>query len=97
MTCNDTNNIRLFLSSTTIIIPADLEVAGWKKLLKIDAFRSELKKVDYFIASHQGEKVVTVRRYLIIANQKLLFSPTVRSNMRKIWLQHTGGMPPEGV
>lgn len=57
---NDTNNISLvtFLKfgGNCLIIPGDLEVSGWKKLLEKDDFRKELKGVNYFIASHHGRE-----------------------------------------
>lgn len=57
---NDTNNISLvtFLKfgGNCLIIPGDLEVAGWRKLLEEDAFRKELREVTYFIASHHGRE-----------------------------------------
>ncbi|MEM8610642.1 MAG: hypothetical protein AAGF93_01395 [Cyanobacteria bacterium P01_H01_bin.105] len=57
---DDTNNISLvtFLNcnETVFVIPGDLEKAGWEKLLKNASFRSELAKVNYFIASHHGRE-----------------------------------------
>lgn len=56
----DTNNLSLvsFVSygSFKIIFPGDLETAGWKELLKIPAFRSELASLNVFVASHHGRE-----------------------------------------
>ena len=57
---NDTNNISLVTilncGGRGFIIPGDIEVDGWKHLLKNDEFRNELKKVSIFIASHHGRE-----------------------------------------
>lgn len=56
----DTNNISLvtFLNfhETCLLIPGDLEIAGWQKLLEDEGFRHELKAVNYLIASHHGRE-----------------------------------------
>lgn len=56
----DTNNLSLvsFISygSFTILIPGDLEIAGWRELLKMTNFRNELTKVNVFLASHHGRE-----------------------------------------
>lgn len=57
---DDTNNISVvtFLScrGTNILIPGDIEKAGWEKLLENAEFRNYLAGVDVFIASHHGRK-----------------------------------------
>lgn len=57
---NDTNNISLvtFLKfdETCLIIPGDIEVLGWERLLQKNDFRRELQYVDYFLASHHGRE-----------------------------------------
>ena len=56
----DTNNISLvtFLKfgDCRFIIPGDLEVAGWRKLLQNNEFCRELENVNCFIASHHGRE-----------------------------------------
>ncbi len=56
----DTNNLSLvsFVSfgSFKIVFPGDLEIAGWKELLKIPAFRNELASVNVLVASHHGRE-----------------------------------------
>ena len=56
----DTNNISLvtFLECKTLrlVIPGDLEEAGWKRLLKNNEFRKQLRKVNVFLASHHGRE-----------------------------------------
>jgi len=37
-----------------IVFPGDLECAGWMELLKNKAFVENLKKVNFFVASHHG-------------------------------------------
>ena len=57
---SDTNNISLvtFLEygNTKFIIPGDLEVEGWKKLLERQEFRNDLGGVNVFLASHHGRE-----------------------------------------
>ena len=56
----DTNNLSLVsfltVNDTKIIIPGDLEKAGWEALIKRSDFRNELKDVDIFVASHHGRE-----------------------------------------
>ena len=56
----DTNNLSLvtFLRcrNTTFLIPGDIEYEGWNQLLKNPNFRSQLRMVDVFIASHHGRE-----------------------------------------
>jgi len=57
---SDTNNISLvtFLDccGSGFLIPGDIEMAGWKELLKRDEFKRALGNVHYFIASHHGRE-----------------------------------------
>ncbi len=54
----DTNNLSLvtFLETPmcNVIVPGDIEKAGWEKLLQKQAFRSRLAKTNVFVASHHG-------------------------------------------
>lgn len=56
----DTNNLSLvtFLHyrSVHLVIPGDLEAAGWRKLIEQPAFRAELRTVNLFVASHHGRE-----------------------------------------
>lgn len=56
----DANNLSLVslltVNGTKIIIPGDLEKAGWDALIKQSEFRNELKDVDIFVASHHGRE-----------------------------------------
>lgn len=57
-TFTDTNNLSvvsfLHYKDFHVVIPGDLEWAGWKELLKRDAFRAELRRTSVFIAPHHG-------------------------------------------
>ena len=59
-TFRDTNNLSLVTfvkyKNFTILFPSDLEVAGWKELLKLQTFRNELATVNVFVASHHGRE-----------------------------------------
>lgn len=59
-TFSDMNNLSLVtvvrMLGVGIIIPGDLERAGWLKLLEQQAFRDELRQVNIFIASHHGRE-----------------------------------------
>ena len=54
----DTNNLSLITFLETpmcnVVIPGDIEKAGWEKLLQIQGFRNRLTKTNVFIASHHG-------------------------------------------
>lgn len=56
----DTNNLSLvtFLHyrDVHIVIPGDLETAGWKRLLQRQDFCEQLKTVNLFVASHHGRE-----------------------------------------
>jgi beta-lactamase superfamily II metal-dependent hydrolase len=56
----DTNNLSLvtFLHyrNIHIIFPGDLEKAGWEKLLEQSTFRDNLRKINFFVASHHGRE-----------------------------------------
>ena len=54
----DANNLSVatFVSygNFTILFPGDLEVAGWKELLKRADFQNDLRRVTVLVASHHG-------------------------------------------
>ncbi len=56
----DTNNLSLVTfvhcGKFHVVIPGDLEVAGWKELLKQPSFREHLARTNVFIASHHGRE-----------------------------------------
>lgn len=41
---------------TSIVLPGDLEKAGWEKLLENKTFRDNLGRVNIFVASHHGRE-----------------------------------------
>jgi len=57
---NDSNNISmvtfLTVSGTTILLPGDIERAGWLQLLENPDFADRLAAVNIFIASHHGRE-----------------------------------------
>jgi len=57
-TFTDTNNLSavsfLKYGGTSIVLPGDMETAGWKQLLTNEALRRELAGADVFVASHHG-------------------------------------------
>lgn len=59
-TFTDTNNLSLVtfihFDGMGIVIPGDLEKAGWLALLKNASFRDHLARVTIFIASHHGRE-----------------------------------------
>lgn len=59
-TFNDTNNISVatffYYKGFTILFPGDIEIAGWKELLKNPNFRKDLSKVTVLVASHHGRE-----------------------------------------
>ena len=59
-TFRDTNNLSfvtfLHYRDIHIVFPGDLEVAGWRALLRDSSFRSHLSRVNFFVASHHGRE-----------------------------------------
>ncbi len=56
----DTNNLSFVTFARyggfSILFPGDLEVAGWKELLKQQGFQDALRKVNILVASHHGRE-----------------------------------------
>ncbi|MEW6111221.1 MAG: hypothetical protein AB1664_03755 [Thermodesulfobacteriota bacterium] len=56
----DTNNLSLvvfiYYDGMGIVLPGDLEQAGWNALLQDGNFREHLKHVNIFVASHHGRR-----------------------------------------
>jgi beta-lactamase superfamily II metal-dependent hydrolase len=56
----DENNLSLVLilkaHGLTICFPGDMEVAGWKNLLRNPAFVEAIGNVNFFVASHHGRE-----------------------------------------
>lgn len=56
----DLNNLSvvtfLHYGSLHVVMPGDLEVAGWRVLLRDPDFRAELGRVNLFVASHHGRE-----------------------------------------
>ena len=59
-TFSDTNNLSyvtfLHGPSFNLVVPADLERAGWLKLLELDDFKAHLRRTRIFVASHHGRE-----------------------------------------
>ena len=59
-TFSDTNNLSMVTfvhcGKFNVVVPGDLEAAGWRELLKNVAFRERLKRTNVFIASHHGRE-----------------------------------------
>ena len=57
-TFRDMNNLSvvtfLYYDGCGIVIPGDLECAGWEEFLKQESFRQCLRETNIFIASHHG-------------------------------------------
>jgi hypothetical protein len=57
---NKTNDLSLSVivqfSRFKILFAGDLEVAGWRRLLTIPAFRQDVQDVSVFVASHHGRE-----------------------------------------
>ncbi|MGU9963325.1 MAG: ComEC/Rec2 family competence protein [Candidatus Halichondribacter symbioticus] len=57
---NSTNNLSVVTfvryGKFTILFPGDLQVAGWKELLKDRNFQDDLNKVNILVASHHGRE-----------------------------------------
>ena len=96
----DTNNLSLvsFLQydGMSIIIPGDLEKAGWLKLLENPTFCEDLKKVNVFVASHHGrengyyEEVFNYSKpdIVIISDKEI-----VHETQDHVYAQHANGIP----
>jgi beta-lactamase superfamily II metal-dependent hydrolase len=59
-TFSDTNNLSYvtFLHGPRFdaVLPGDLEIAGWRRLLQDEDFRAHLRRTRIFIASHHGRE-----------------------------------------
>lgn len=57
---SDTNNLSLVtfldIGGLHVVMPGDLEVQGWEKLLESQGFKDALGKVNVFVASHHGRE-----------------------------------------
>ena len=102
---SDTNNISLvtFLKfdNQCLIIPGDLEVSGWKKLLQDSEFRKELGNVNYFIASHHGrESGYCAEVFDYCKPQAVIFSDSeikyATQEMANIYAKHASGIQFKG-
>jgi len=98
---NDTNNISLvtFLKfgKIRLIIPGDLEVPGWERLLQKNDFRRELQYVDYFLASHHGRENGYCAKVFDYCNPKaVVFSDSnikyATQKMATIYSKHASGI-----
>lgn len=56
----DTNNLSLVIvldvGPLRVLMPGDLELAGWRRLLQNPQFREDLSGVNVFVASHHGRE-----------------------------------------
>ncbi|MBN1168591.1 MBL fold metallo-hydrolase [Candidatus Woesebacteria bacterium] len=57
---SDINNLSIctfaMFQGWCVLLPGDLEEAGWKKHLESEAFREMLKRTDIYVASHHGRE-----------------------------------------
>jgi len=99
----DMNNLSLvtFLEyeGCGVVIPGDLEGAGWRELLKNSAFCDCLRRTNYFIASHHGrtegycEEVFDYcKPQLIILSDKGL----IHKSQEHDYTKHASGLPDNG-
>ena len=57
---DDENNLSMVTiiewAGFRILFSGDVEKAGWRNLLRLEAFRNELRAIDAFVASHHGRE-----------------------------------------
>ncbi|MHC4066961.1 MAG: ComEC/Rec2 family competence protein [Planctomycetota bacterium] len=97
----DTNNLSvvtfLHVGNVDAIIPGDIETAGWLKLLERPAFRHELSRVRYFIASHHGRESGYCREVFDYATnvEHVIFSDSEKKyasqEMTSVYASHARG------
>lgn len=96
----DTNNLSLVsfihYDGLGIVIPGDLEREGWLKLLQDSQFRSNLARVNIFVASHHGREngyCEDVFKYcspdiFIISDKEI-----VHDTQDNVYATHASGVP----
>lgn len=101
----DTNNLSLVtflnINGTGVMIPGDLEKAGWKKLLENPEVLRDLSAVDVFIASHHGRENGYCREVFDYCNPEIIvFSDSQiqfsTQEMTNTYASHASGMLVDG-
>jgi beta-lactamase superfamily II metal-dependent hydrolase len=99
----DMNNLSLvtFLEyeGCGIVVPGDLEGAGWKTLLKNQAFCDCLRKTNYFIASHHGRNEGYCEQIFDYCKPKLIIlsdKNIVHKSQEHDYTKHASGLPDNG-
>jgi beta-lactamase superfamily II metal-dependent hydrolase len=99
----DFNNLSLvtFLEyqGCGIVVPGDLEGAGWKMLLENSTFCECLKRTNYFIASHHGRNEGYCEEVFDYCKPKLIIlsdKGIVHKSQEHDYTKHAAGLPDNG-
>jgi len=99
----DTNNLSLVsfihYDGVCIIFPGDIEKGGWQELLKQERFKDNLRRTNFFVASHHGrengyyEEVFNYcKPEIVIISDKEI----VHETQKNCYAKHASGIPWNG-
>lgn len=100
-TFTDTNNISVVtfirVGDMTVLVPGDVERAGWEKLLERPTFQAALRGVTVFVASHHGRENGYCRQVFDYCSPRVVVfsdSPVryATQEMANTYGQHASGM-----
>jgi len=99
----DTNNLSvvsfIHYDGVGIIFPGDVEKKGWKELLKLERFKDNLRRTNFFVVSHHGrengyceEVFEYCKPEIIIISDKEI----VHETQKNCYAKHATGIPWNG-
>src|SRR5882724_4133836 len=97
---SDTNNLSVvsFISfdGLGIMIPGDLECAGWESLLELESFRAALQKTSLFVGSHHGREGGYCEEVFSYCKPQVVIisdGPVQYDSQKDLYRKHAAGLP----